>query len=162
MIVRDARPDDVAAILSLVRELADYERSSHEVVARDEDLERALFGPDAHVHGLVVEVDGEIDAMALWFLNFSTWLGTSGLYLEDLYVRESSRGRGYGTALMRELAKICVARDYSRFEWSVLDWNTPSIDFYLSLGAVAQDEWTKFRLSGELLVTYALGEQPDR
>ena len=157
MNVRVARPDDVAAILALVRELAEYERASHEVITRDGDLARALFGPDAHVHCLVVEVGGEIEAMALWFLNFSTWLGTSGLYLEDLYVRESSRGRGYGMALMRELAKICVARGYSRFEWSVLDWNTPSIDFYLSLGAQAQDEWTKFRLSGEQLVTYAAG-----
>jgi len=155
VIVRKARPDDVGQLLSLVRELADYERASHEVVARDEDFTRALFGADAHVHGLVIEVDGTIEAMALWFLNFSTWLGTSGLYLEDLYVRESSRGRGYGTTLMRELAKICVARGYSRFEWSVLDWNTPSIDFYLALGAVAQDEWTKFRLSGEPLATYA-------
>jgi len=147
----------VAAILSLVRELADYERASHEVIARDVDFTRALFGPDAHVHGLVVEIDGEIEAMALWFPNFSTWLGTSGLYLEDLFVRETSRGRGYGTALMRELAKICVMRGYSRFEWSVLDWNTPAVDFYRSLGAEAQEEWTKFRLSGQQLVTYAAG-----
>ncbi len=155
MAIRDARPDDVPAILSLVRELAEYEKASHEVIARDEDLARALFGDDAHVHCLVVDVDGQIEAMALWFLNFSTWLGTSGLYLEDLYVRESSRGRGYGMGLMRELARICVARGYSRFEWSVLDWNTPAIDFYRSLGAQAQDEWTKFRLSGPPLVKYA-------
>jgi len=153
--IREARPDDVAAILSLVRELAEYEKASHEVTARDEDFVRALFGPDAHVHCLVVEVDGQIEAMALWFLNFSTWLGTSGLYLEDLYVRESSRGRGYGMGLMRELANICVTRGYSRFEWSVLDWNTPAIDFYRSLGAQAQEEWTKFRLSGLQLVAYA-------
>ncbi len=93
--------------------------------------------------------------MALWFANFSTWLGTSGLYLEDLYVRASVRGRGYGRALMRELARTCVRRGFSRFEWSVLDWNTPSIDFYLALGAQAQDEWTKYRLSGSALVDLA-------
>lgn len=151
MILREARPEDVAEILTLVRELAEYEHASHEVVAREEDFTRALFEANAHVHALVVEVDGQLEAIALWFTSFSTWLGTSGLYLEDLYVRAAARGRGYGRALMRELAHTCLRRGYTRFEWSVLDWNNPSIDFYRSLGARAQDEWTTYRLSGPAL-----------
>src|SRR5487761_2063720 len=151
MLVRPAVPEDIAAIGELIRELASYERALHEARDDDRQLSSALFGPNPHVFCRVVQVVGEVVAMALWFLNFSTWLGTSGLYLEDLYVRESLRGRGFGTALMRELARICTDRGYSRFEWSVLDWNTPSVDFYRSIGAVALDEWTKFRLSGEQL-----------
>jgi len=155
MRVRPAQPADVASIGQLIRELASYERALHEAVADDELLESALFGDRPHVFCHVVELNGEVVAMALWFLSFSTWLGTSGLYLEDLYVRESVRGRGYGKALMRELARICLERGYPRFEWSVLDWNTPSIDFYRSIGAVAMDEWTKFRLSGRDLESLA-------
>jgi GNAT superfamily N-acetyltransferase len=154
MIVRGARPDDVRAIGELIRELAEYERAPAEAVARDDDLRDALFCDHPHVFCHVVEVEGEVVAIALWFLNFSTWLGTSGLYLEDLYVREALRGRGLGSALMRELARICVERGYTRFEWSVLDWNTPSIEFYRSIGAVAHDEWTKYRLSNEALFAY--------
>jgi GNAT superfamily N-acetyltransferase len=99
-------------------------------------------------------VDGQVVGLALWFLNFSTWLGITGIYLEDLYVRESFRGRGLGTALMRELAGICVERGYRRLQWSVLDWNTPSIEFYQSIGATALDEWTTYRLEGDALHAY--------
>lgn len=155
MLVRPALPTDIATIGELIRELASYELAPHEAVADDAALTSALFGENPHVFCHVVEAGGEVEAMALWFLNFSTWLGTSGLYLEDLYVRESARRRGYGRALMRELARICLERGYSRFEWSVLDWNAPSIAFYSSIGAAAMDDWTKYRLSGDELISYA-------
>jgi GNAT superfamily N-acetyltransferase len=153
--VREAEPRDINSIGSLIRELAIYERAANEAVATDVQLHEAIFGVNAHVHCHVVECGGEVVGMALWFLNFSTWLGTSGIYLEDLYVRSEFRGRGYGLALMRALAAICVDRGYSRFQWWVLDWNSPSIDFYRSLGAEAMDEWTVFRLSGDALRAFA-------
>jgi GNAT superfamily N-acetyltransferase len=150
-VVRPARPGDVPVILDLVRELADYERSLTEVRATEESLHVALFGerPAAFCH--IVEYDGEPAGFALWFLNFSTWLGRHGLYLEDLYVRPSLRGRGAGRALLAELARICVERGYARLEWWVLDWNEPAIGFYRTLGAEPMDDWTVFRLTGEPL-----------
>ena len=151
MIVRMAAPNDAASIVSLVRELADYEHALHEVQMSSEDLTRVLFDEDPHVFCHVVESEGSIVAMALWFLTFSTWTGTTGLYLEDLYVQEAFRGRGLGKLLMHTLAALCVQRGFVRFEWSVLDWNTPSIDFYRSIGAHPLDEWTRFRLSGDEL-----------
>jgi len=123
--------------------------------AREEDLTAALFGEHPHVFCHLAELDGEVIGMALWYVNFSTWTGNSGMYLEDLYVREEHRGQGAGGALMKELARLCVARGYGRFEWSVLDWNTPSIDFYRSLGARPLDEWTTYRLHGDALSAYA-------
>ncbi|HEY5437933.1 MAG TPA: GNAT family N-acetyltransferase [Acidimicrobiales bacterium] len=153
--LRAAEPRDIASIGALIRELALYERAVDEAVATDAQLHDAIFGEDSHVHCHVVEVNGEVVGMALWFLNFSTWLGTPGIYLEDLFVRAEHRGNGYGRQLMRALAGICVERGYSRFQWSVLDWNTPSIDFYRSFGAEALDEWTMFRLSGEALQAFA-------
>jgi GNAT superfamily N-acetyltransferase len=158
MLIRFATPRDVPAIVGLISDLADYEQLAHETVARDQDIHDALFTENPHVFCHVAESDGKVVGLALWFLNFSTFHGSSGLYLEDLYVREDLRGQGIGTALMSELAQLCVARGYTRFQWWVLDWNNPSIEFYKSIGAVAMDEWTVFRLSGDPL--RAFGEGP--
>ncbi|MEU7030456.1 GNAT family N-acetyltransferase [Streptomyces sp. NPDC046275] len=146
--IRTATPDDVPHIHRMVRDLAEYEKALDEVRATPEQLREALFGerPAAFAHIAETE-DGEIAGFALWFLNFSTWRGVHGIYLEDLYVRPELRGGGYGKALLAELARICVERGYERLEWSVLDWNAPSIAFYESLGARPQDEWTVYRLT---------------
>ncbi|MGK4582937.1 N-acetyltransferase family protein [Kitasatospora sp. HPMI-4] len=151
--IRTARLSDVPVIHAMIRELAEYEKAPHEAQATEEQLRDALFGEHPAVFGLIAEDDagGEPVGFALWFRNFSTWRGTHGIYLEDLYVRPSARGGGHGKALLTELARICVARGYSRLEWSVLDWNEPSIGFYKSLGAVPMDEWTVFRLTDEAL-----------
>ncbi|MFH9617213.1 GNAT family N-acetyltransferase [Streptomyces pratensis] len=151
--IRNATSDDVSAIHAMVRELAEYEKALDEANATEEQLREALFGerPAAYAHVAVSDDDGELVGFALWFLNFSTWRGVHGVYLEDLYVRPERRGGGYGKALLTELARICVERGYGRLEWSVLDWNVPSIAFYESLGARPQDEWTVYRLAdGEL------------
>ena len=157
--IRPATPSDVPEIHRLVCELAEYEKARDQVEATPEHLHRALFGPDAAAYAHVAEVDGpgggRIAGFALWFLNFSTWTGRHGIYLEDLYVRPELRGGGHGRALLAELARICVERGYRRLEWSVLDWNEPSIGFYKSLGAVAMDEWTVYRLTGDALVRAA-------
>ncbi|MEU8569982.1 GNAT family N-acetyltransferase [Streptomyces pathocidini] len=149
--IRTATPEDVPEIVAMIRELAEYEKALHEVEATEEHIHRALFhdSPAAFAH--MAETDGRTEGFALWFLNFSTWRGEHGIYLEDLYVRPEARGRGHGKALLTELARICRERGYTRLDWSVLDWNTPSIDFYRSLGAVPMDEWTGFRLTGEAL-----------
>lgn len=149
MSIREAHPKDVADILRLINDLAIYEKAPNEVVATEALLSAALFGPQPHVFAHVVEVDNRIIGMAIWFLNFSTWQGVHGIYLEDLYIEPEYRGRGYGLALLKHLAKICIERGYGRFQWWVLDWNTPSIEFYKSQGAVPMDEWTVFRVSGE-------------
>jgi GNAT superfamily N-acetyltransferase len=151
--IRPATPADVPAIHAMVRELADYERALADARATEQQLHDALFGahPAAFAHIAEDDTTGSVVGFALWFLNFSTWKGVHGLYLEDLYVRPESRGGGHGKALLAELARICVERGYGRLEWSVLDWNEPSIGFYKSLGAVPMDEWTVFRLTGEPL-----------
>ncbi|MEV8094896.1 GNAT family N-acetyltransferase [Kitasatospora sp. NPDC085879] len=151
--IRTALATDVPVIHAMIRELAEYERAPHEARATQEQLRDALFGEHPAVFGLIAEDDatGEPVGFALWFRNFSTWRGTHGIYLEDLYVRPASRGGGHGRALLAELARICVERGYSRLEWSVLDWNEPSIGFYKSLGAVPMDEWTVFRLTDDAL-----------
>lgn len=153
MSIREATPADVPEILAMIHELADYEKAPHEVVATPGLLRDALFGPDPAVYALMAEDDesGAVVGFALWFRNFSTWLGRHGVYLEDLYVRPSHRGHGYGKALLQELARIAVERGYGRFEWWVLDWNTPAIDFYRSIDAVPMDEWTVYRVTGEPL-----------
>ncbi|MEU6096592.1 GNAT family N-acetyltransferase [Streptomyces sp. NPDC047079] len=145
--IRTATPDDIPAVHALIRELAEYEKAREEARATQEQLREALFGerPAAFAH--VAEEDGEVVGFALWFLNFSTWRGVHGIYLEDLYVRPEARGGGHGRALLRELARICVARGYERLEWSVLNWNRPAIGFYEALGARPQDEWTVYRLT---------------
>lgn len=157
MLIREATPPDAPAILGLVRELAEYERSLDEVVATLDDVNASLFGPAAVPRCHVAELDGEIVGLSIWFFNYSTWLAQPGIYLEDLYVRPAFRGLGIGTALMRELAALCVERGYRRFQWSVLDWNQPSIDFYQSIGAIPMGEWTVFRLHGEALRSFAEG-----
>ncbi|MER6674501.1 GNAT family N-acetyltransferase [Streptomyces sp. NPDC000983] len=151
--IRIATPADVPVIHALVQELAEYEKAPHEAKATQEQLHEALFGehPAAFAHMAVDDGTGEPVGFALWFLNFSTWRGVHGIYLEDLYVRPTARGAGHGRALLTELARICVARGYERLEWSVLDWNAPSIAFYESLGARPQDEWTVYRLTDEAL-----------
>ncbi|MDX2560280.1 GNAT family N-acetyltransferase [Streptomyces sp. TX20-6-3] len=146
--IRTATPADVPVIHALVRDLAEYEKALDEVRTTPEQLQEALFGerPAAFAHVAETE-DGEVVGFAIWFLNFSTWRGVHGIYLEDLYVRPEVRGGGHGKALLTELARICVERGYERLEWSVLNWNKPSIDFYESLGARPQDEWTVYRLT---------------
>ncbi|NEB81832.1 GNAT family N-acetyltransferase [Streptomyces sp. SID14478] len=147
--IRTATPADVPVIHAMVRELAAYEKALDEARATEQQLHDALFGerPAAFAHIAVDEESGAAVGFALWFLNFSTWRGVHGIYLEDLYVRPEARGGGHGKALLRALARICAERGYERLEWSVLDWNRPSIDFYRALGARPQDEWTVFRLT---------------
>ncbi|MFI2610912.1 GNAT family N-acetyltransferase [Kitasatospora sp. NPDC018619] len=151
--IRTAVASDVPVIHAMVRELAEYEKALHEAKATEEQLHEALFGANPALFGLIAEDDatGEPVGFAVWFRNFSTWRGTHGIYLEDLYVRPQARGGGHGKALLLELARIAVERGYSRVEWSVLDWNQPSIDFYKSIGAVPLDEWTVYRLTDEAL-----------
>ncbi|MEU4801836.1 GNAT family N-acetyltransferase [Actinosynnema sp. NPDC023587] len=154
--VRRIRPEDVPAVVGLVRELAEYERCLDECLLTAEQLHDVLFRDAPALFGHVAEVDGQVVGMALWFLNFSTWRGAHGIYLEDLYVQPGHRGGGLGRALLQVLARECVARGYARLEWSVLDWNEPAIGFYRSLGASPMDEWTVFRLTDGALAS--LGE----
>ncbi|MFD9070469.1 GNAT family N-acetyltransferase [Streptomyces lasiicapitis] len=157
--IRTATPDDIPLIHTLVRELADYEKEPHEARATEAQLHDALFSerPAAYAHIAVDDATGRPVGFSLWFLNFSTWRGVHGIYLEDLYVRPEARGGGHGKALLRELARICVARGYERLEWSVLNWNTPSIAFYEALGARPQDEWTVYRLTDGALAELGTG-----
>jgi GNAT superfamily N-acetyltransferase len=155
--VRPARPNDVGDLILLVRELAEYERALEQAIATEADFTRDLFGPSPRVHALVAEVEGAVIAYAIYFLNYSTWLGKHGIFLEDLYVRQTHRGLGAGTALLSALAQECVDKGYGRFEWSVLDWNEPALGFYRSLGALPLDEWTVQRLTGEALDRLASG-----
>jgi len=154
-LIRSATPDDVPTILELIRELADYERSLDEVEATEDGLRAALFAARPAVFAHVAELDGEVVGFALWFLNFSTWLGKHGIYLEDLYVTPATRGRGLGKALLAELAAICEREGYGRLEWWVLDWNEPAIGFYRSIGAEPMSAWTVQRLSGRPLADLA-------
>lgn len=153
--IREAKISDVPAIFELIVELAIYEKEPDAVIATPELIKENLFGaqPVAFCH--VAEVDGQIAGIAIWFLNYSTWLGKAGLYLEDLFVKSEFRGRGLGLELMKTLAKVCVDRGYERFQWWVLDWNEPSIKFYKAIGAEAMDEWTVYRLSGSALKSFA-------
>ncbi|MER7177552.1 GNAT family N-acetyltransferase [Streptomyces mesophilus] len=150
--IRTATPADIPVIHRLVRELAEYEKAPDEAKATQEQLHTALFGEQPAAYSLIAENEaGEPVGFCVYFLNFSTWRGVHGIYLEDLYVRPEARGGGHGKALLTELARICVERGYGRLEWSVLDWNAPSIAFYESLGARPQDEWTVYRLTDEAL-----------
>jgi GNAT superfamily N-acetyltransferase len=155
--IRTAHPDDVPVLLQLVRELAAYEREPDAVVATEGDLRAALFGPDPSAGAHVAEADGEVVGFALWYRSFSTWQGKPGLWLEDLYVRPAHRGAGIGKALLVALAQVCLERGWTRFEWWVLDWNTPAQAFYHSLGARPEDEWTVWRVDGAALDTLAGG-----
>ena len=149
--IRPATADDVPLIRQLIAELAEYERLADAAVATDDGLREQLFGAQPGAEVLIGEVDGEAAGFALFFHNFSTFLGKRGLYLEDLFVRPAFRGSGLGRHLMASLARIAAQRDCGRFEWSVLDWNAPAIGFYRTLGAVGMDEWTVQRLEGDAL-----------
>ncbi|MCZ2829610.1 GNAT family N-acetyltransferase [Modestobacter sp. VKM Ac-2986] len=156
MSVRPVRPDDVPAVCRLVRELAAYERAEHEALMTDGQLHTALFGDSPALFGHVAETpDGEVAGFALWFLTFSTWRGTHGIHLEDLFVSPAHRGTGLGRELLRTLAAECVDRGFARLEWSVLDWNTPSIEFYRAAGALPMDGWSVFRLTDDALTRFA-------
>lgn len=150
-VIRAARAGDVPAIYQLIRDLAEYERSLQHVSASEDDLRRSLTAQPPAVFAHVAEHKGEVIGFALWFLSFSTWEGKHGIYLEDLYVRPDARGAGHGRALLAGLARICVQRGYARLEWAVLDWNSPALGFYASLGAAAMDEWSVHRLAGSAL-----------
>jgi GNAT superfamily N-acetyltransferase len=146
-----ATPADVPLVLELIRELAAYEHEPEAAVATPALIERALFGERPAAEAVIARYDGEPAGLALWFQSFSTWTGLPGLWLEDLFVRPAFRRNGIGRALLAYLARLCVERGYGRFEWSVLDWNTPAVDFYRSLGARPMDEWTIFRLEGDAI-----------
>jgi len=152
-VIRPAVPADVPTLVALVRELAHYERAPGAAVLDEASLAGALFGPAPAVFAHVAADDGgsEVVGFAVWFVNFSTWLGRHGIYLEDLFIQPAARGRGHGRALLAELARIAVERGYGRLEWWVLDWNAPAIGFYRSLGAEAMAEWTTYRLTGPAL-----------
>ena len=149
--IRRATPGDVPIILTFIRELATYEKLAHEVVATDDDMHVALFGERPVIEAVLATKDDEPVGYALFFPTYSTFLGKPGLYLEDLYVRPSARGLGIGRKLLEHLARITVQRGWGRFEWSVLDWNEPSITFYKKMGATPMDEWTIFRVTGQAL-----------
>jgi len=180
--IRAATPADIPVLLDLIRELAAYERAPEQAQATAEQLHTALFGADPVAYALIAEEPASPDqgagadaneggsgghaaeavGFALWFRNFSTWTGTPGIYLEDLYVRPERRGAGHGTALLAELAAIAVERGWSRFEWSVLDWNEKALGVYRAIGARPQDEWTVQRLTGPALHALAARAERDR
>jgi diamine N-acetyltransferase len=155
--IREAGPKDGPLIYELVRELAEYERLSHEVDATQQQLVDALFSPQPRLFCDIAEWNGEPAGFALWFLNFSSFRGRFGVYLEDLFVRPAFRGRGLGKALMEKLAKRCTQEGWTRFEWAVLDWNKPAIDFYRAIGATVMDDWRICRLTGAALANFAGG-----
>ena len=151
MKIRPAQQDEVGIVLQFIHDLALYEKAPNEVEATEKELLETIFVDNARVFCDLVEVNGEIAGMAIWFLNYSTWQGKHGIYLEDLFIKPEFRGKGYGKSLLQHLAKVCDERGYGRFQWWVLDWNSPAIEFYKSLGAVAMDEWTVYRVSGDPL-----------
>jgi GNAT superfamily N-acetyltransferase len=155
--IRPARPGEASLVFQFVRELAEYEKLEHEVQATEAMIDAALFGEQPRVFCDIAEWDGEPVGFAVWFLNFSTFSGRPGIYLEDIFVRPAFRGRGVGKALMVHLARKCVENGWARLQWSVLDWNTPSIEFYKSLGAELMDEWTVCRVGGQALTALAQG-----
>lgn len=153
--IRRARRGEEGLVLGFIRELAEYEKLLHEVEADEAAIERALFAESPRVFCDIAEWSGEAAGFAFWFVNFSTFSGRSGIFLEDLFVRPVHRGKGIGVALLSRLAQECVANGWSRLQWSVLDWNTPSIEFYKSLGATLMDEWTVCRVNGNALTALA-------
>jgi len=155
--IRPAQAADIPALHEMIRDLAAYERGLHEVSVTENDLREALLAAQPSLFAHVADDGGRVVGFALWFLSYSTWAGRHGIYLEDLYVKPEQRGRGHGRALLAELAGICVERGYQRLEWSVLDWNSPALRFYESLGAVPMDEWTVHRLTGPALHALAEG-----
>lgn len=156
--VRTAVKNDAATILFFIRELAIYEKAEHEVLATEATITETIFSEDSHVNALICELDGKAIGIAIYFYNYSTWLAKPGLYLEDLYVSADARGKGAGKLLLQRLANIALEKGCGRFEWSCLDWNKPSRDFYESIGAVSQDEWVGYRMSGDTLINFAAGK----
>ena len=155
--IRKCRSEDASVILGFITELAVYEKAEQEVVASEQDIKDSLFGDGTTTFALICEVDNQPIGFAVYFYNYSTWLGKHGLYLEDLYITPSERGSGAGKALIQHLAQIAVEKKCGRFEWSVLDWNEPAIKFYESIGARPQPEWIGYRLSGQELLDFARG-----
>lgn len=153
--IRAATAEDSALILRFITELAIYEKAEHEVLASESDIRQSLFGSQSSTRALICSIDNVAIAYAVYFFNYSTWLGKHGLYLEDLYVTPEQRGVGAGMAVLKYLAKIAVAKGCGRFEWSVLDWNEPAIKFYESIGAKPQNEWVGYRLAGNALTVLA-------
>jgi GNAT superfamily N-acetyltransferase len=149
--IRFADAADTPVILRFIRALAAYEKLEQDCIATEDSLRSTLFGPKPYAEVLLIEEDGHAHGFALFFHNYSTFLARPGIYLEDLFVDPAQRGKGYGKALLAKLAEIAVARGCGRLEWSVLDWNQPSIDFYLSIGARPMDEWTIYRVDGDAL-----------
>jgi len=156
--IAPASEPDVSTILNFIRQLADYEKLSHLVVATEADIHEHVFGPNPVAEVLLAYWNREAVGFALYFRNFSTFLGQPGIYLEDLFVEPEHRGKGIGKALLIRLAQIALERGYARLDWSVLDWNAPSIEFYRSLGAEPMDAWTGYRLTGDALSRLALGD----
>ena len=155
LVIREAKPEDSNVILNFILELAKYEKLESEVLATETSIRNSIFGSESSTKALICEKNGIPIGYAIYFFNYSTWLGKHGLYLEDLYISQSERGFGVGKALLKYLARIAVSKDCGRFEWSVLDWNQPAIDLYKSLGAEPQNEWVVFRLSGQKLLDLA-------
>lgn len=155
ILVRKAAIEDASLILGFIKELARFEKAEDEVIATVEDIENNLFSSSTTTEALICTSDNTPIGIAIYFLNFSTWLGKNGLYLEDLYVSPNHRGSGAGKRLLKHLAELAIENNYGRFEWSVLDWNEPAIKFYESIGAKAQNEWMGYRLEGESLSKFA-------
>ena len=153
--MREATVEDSSLILRFVTELAIYEKAEHEVKASQSDIQESLFGPDSKTKAVICSINNEAVGFAVYFFNYSTWLGKHGLYLEDLYVSSECRGSGAGKAMLKHLAKIALSKNCGRFEWNVLDWNEPAIQFYQSIGAKPQDEWVGYRLTGKSLEDFA-------
>jgi GNAT superfamily N-acetyltransferase len=155
LVIRRARPDDIGVVFALIKELAAYEKLAHEVAAGEADIAEALFCEHPVLFCDIAEWNGEAAGFAVWFVNFSTFAGRAGIYLEDLFVRPAFRRNGLGQALLGHLARICVERGWARLQWSVLDWNAPSITFYKSLGAELMDDWTLCKVTGPALAQLA-------
>ncbi|GLX83711.1 GNAT family N-acetyltransferase [Thalassotalea eurytherma] len=153
--IENAKIENSALILRFVTELARYEKAEHEVLATEADIKTSLFSEHSTTHAVICYLNNQPIGFAVYFFNYSTWLGKNGLYLEGLYVSPEHRNIGAGKALLKHLANIAVSKGCGRFEWSVLDWNEPAINFYKSIGAVSQDEWVGYRLSGQALKTFA-------
>lgn len=155
LVVRKATVNDTGILFKFIIDLAIYEKAEHEVLATEQTIKETIFAENSHVFALICELDGVAIGSAIYFFNYSTWLAKSGLYLEDLYVMPEYRGKGAGVKLLKAMAKIAIEKDCARFEWSCLDWNTPSREFYHSLGAVAQEEWVGYRMTGKTLSDFA-------
>lgn len=153
--IRKATEKDTALILHFIRELAIYEKAEHEVLATEDTIKQSVFSNDSHVNALICMQGDQALGMAIYFYNYSTWLAKPGLYLEDLYVSPEYRGKGAGKLLLKKMAQTALQNNCGRFEWSCLDWNKPSRDFYHSIGAQSQDEWVGYRMSGQTLIDFA-------